>query len=79
MNAILVEIMGEFTPLPALATGMLGILSVVLALSFGLIQPSERSIFSAVMLVATLTVVATFLSIASAEHEPDTCVFDSED
>jgi hypothetical protein len=79
VTALLVEMMGEFTPLPALAVGMLGTLSVVLALSFGFIQPNERSIFSAVMLVATLTVAATFLSIASAEHEPDRCFFSSED
>ena len=71
--------MGEFTPLPALAVGMLGTLSVVLALSFGLVQPSERSIFTAVMLVVTLTVAVTILSIASAEHEPDRCLFSSED
>lgn len=71
--------MGEFTPLPALAVGTLGTLSVVLAVSLGIIQPSERSIFSAVLLVVTLTVAATFLSIASAEHEPDRCVFSSED
>jgi len=70
--------MGEFTPLPALAVGMLGTLSVVLALSFGLIQANERSIFTAVALVITLTVAATILSIASAEHEPDKCVW-SED
>lgn len=70
--------MGEFTPLPALAAGMLGTLSIVLAVSFGLIQPNERSIFSAVMLVGTLTVAVTILSIASAEHEPDECVW-SED
>lgn len=67
--------MGDFTPLPVLAVGMLGMLSVVLALSFGLIQSNEHSIFTAVFLVVTLTVAATFLSIASAEHEPDKCVW----
>lgn len=70
--------MGDFTPLPVLAVGMLGMLSVVLALSFGLIQSNERTIFTAVILVVTLTVAVTILSIASVEHEPDECVW-SED
>jgi hypothetical protein len=74
----LVKRMGDFTPLPALAVGMLSMLSVVLALSFGFIQSNERSIFTAVILVVTLTVAATLLSIASGEHEPDECVW-SED
>jgi hypothetical protein len=71
--------MGEFTPLPALAVGTLGTLSVVLAVSLGLIRPDEHSIFSAVLLVVMLTAATTILSIASAEHEPDRCVFSSED
>jgi len=67
--------MGEFTPLPALAVGMLGMLSIVVAVSLGIIPSNERSLFTGVTVVVIAVVVLTFFSLAQEEHEPDECIF----
>jgi 4-amino-4-deoxy-L-arabinose transferase-like glycosyltransferase len=61
-----------------MAVGMLGMLSVVLAVSLGIIQANERTLFTAVLLVVFAVVALTLLSLAYEEHEPDECIFDGE-
>jgi len=71
-------VLAEFSPLPALAFGMLGSLVVVLGLALGVLPVNERTMFTAVMVVVSLVVAVTLLCIASAEAGPDECVFGSE-
>ncbi len=70
--------MGEFSPLPIMAVGILGMLSIVLGVSFGIIESNERSLFTAVFVVVFIVAGLTFGSLAYEEHEPDECVFNAE-
>ncbi len=67
--------MGEFSPLPPLAVGMLGMLVLVLALSLGVLPVTDRTIMSSIVVIMLLVGVLTFASIASAESEA--CKFES--
>jgi hypothetical protein len=78
LSFFLVTAMGESSPLPILAVGMLGMLSIVLAVSLGVIESNERTLFTAVFVVVFAVVALTFASLAYEEHEPDECVFEDE-
>jgi hypothetical protein len=71
----LVIVLGEFSPLPILAVGMLGMLGIVLLGSIGVLPLNERSLFTAVGFVVFIAVLLTFASIASAESTEE-CVFE---
>jgi hypothetical protein len=67
--------MGEFSPLPIMAVGFLGMLGIVLLASIGVLQLNERSLFTSVLAVVFAVVLLTLASIASAEST-EQCVFD---
>jgi hypothetical protein len=68
--------MGEFSPLPIMAVAFLGMLSIPLAISLGILQSDEQTLFTAVLVVVIAMVALTLVSLAREEHEPDQCVFD---
>ncbi len=67
--------MGDFSPLPMMAVGFLGMLGIVLLASSGMLLSDERTLFTAVGVLVFLLVVATLASIAAAESTGE-CVFE---
>ena len=51
-------------------------LSIPLAISLGILQSNEQTLFTAVLVVIIAMVALTLISLAREEHEPDKCVFD---
>lgn len=71
----MVNQLGEFSPLPALAVGILGMIFLILAVSLGILN--ENSIFPAIAFIMLLVATLTFLSVHSAVSEPEKCKFES--
>lgn len=59
--------------LPIFAFGMLALLSIPLAVSLGILQSNEQTLFTTVLVVVILIVAMTFIALAYEEHEPDRC------
>jgi hypothetical protein len=59
-----------------MAVGLLGMLSIPLAISLDILPSNEQSLFTAVLVVVMLIVALTLVSLAREEHEPEKCVFD---
>jgi len=55
---------------------MLALLSIPLAVSLGLLQSNEQSLFAAVLAVVILIAAMTFIALAYEEHEPEKCFFE---
>ena len=62
--------------MPIFAFGMLALLSIPLAVSLGVMQSNEQTLFTAVLVVVILIVAMTFVALAYEEHEPDRCFFE---
>ena len=71
----MVNKVGEFSPLPALAVGTLGMIILILAVSLGMLN--ENAIFPAIAFIMLLVAALTFLSVHSAFSEPERCEFES--
>jgi phospholipid N-methyltransferase len=71
--------MSAFSPLPIMAVAFLGMLSIPLAISLGILQSNEQTLFTAVLVVVIAMAALTLVSLAREEHEPDKCVFDEFD
>ena len=62
--------------LPIFAFGMLALLSIPLAVSLGILQSNEQTLFTAVLVVVILIAAMTFIALAREEHEPEKCFFE---
>ncbi len=67
--------MGEFSPLPIMAVGFLGMLGIVLLTSSGILPSNEQTLFTAVGVVVFLIIAVTLASIASSESTEE-CFFE---
>jgi len=69
--------LGESSPIPALAVGILGILGLIIGIALGVIPFSDRNVFAGIAVVMFFVALLTFASVASLDSAE--CEFESHE